>query len=318
MFFVTGQGVFAAATTPLKSSAVLVQYRNGTDLDEFEREDAGAYPEGDSRWSTAWTDGRTFKTKPGLFILKGKQLYSVIPKWATAHKGSKAYLSLKPIDGGKPIRIWEAESDDYRGAPYDKQGWGYVQISVVSVCGDMLGLSIWTGNGIRSNDDRNFGMWKIANKLSYDGEVKGFEVSKDDLKKANEKLMHLDGDEQATSDDTVSDTSRIIVAPHKTGWAAEFAEFSDPTSPFFLYIRVPVKSKRLDAFSVTPDYAKKQFGLPPSAYDVLNVSPDKTSVVFAKSHMLYWKTGTAKAHMLGQVGDIRGFQWLPAGTEVLH
>ncbi len=286
-------------------------------LGDFDQEDAGSYPWVDTKWRTLWTDGKSKKLTKGLVFALKEHLYTMIPVWANSNDSKPhAKITLTPIGGGKTLTILDHKVEDMNaGDPYNANLPTSESIEILSVCGDWFGANIHISDGMRKHDDVAFTTYRVVgSKAILAPELK---LPEKIIDAANKQLSRLPAEDRENGEGTVSE-SRFVIVPHGTGIAAEFGTYANPNSPSFLYACVPITIlKPFSSYISTPNFVKTKFGLDASKFDLLTVSPDKSAVAYIKRRLLYWKKGHEASVSLGQVGEVRGFQWLPSDWQTL-
>jgi hypothetical protein len=224
---------------------------------------------------------------------------------------------LTPILGGKSLTIWRDEVEDITASDPDRGGGPTTEsIEILSVCGDWFSASIHRGNGIALHEGETWQTFRVVGSRAI--AAHGLKIPADLVAKAEEKLNALPADTRAEQNAVTLAESCFAIAPHASGICAEFVDSRFPVIPALLYARVPVDHLQpFDSFISTAGLVKTRFGLDSSKYDLLTVSPDKSVVAYVKRGILYWQKGHEAGVSLGQLGEVRGFQWLVADADTL-
>jgi len=294
-----------------------------------------------AKWATIWSDGANYRRfEAPVFSLGGKPYTLKVTnttKRETCSQGKYPFtlsvdqLVAEPLGGGTAKTLigqtsLQAAKDlmkehlsscegmkPYPYSPDTTESYERARIRVVSIYGDNLGLETVT-------ESLAYGKPKAL----VSNEWATYQFKDEDLVKVGRKALPDGAVTEATSAflklapaerDAYSpaDMSRYAFAPAGGGVAVEFGvpATQDAAMGTVRTVRVVKPNGLKDDYSKTRqafvDTHPKLIAWDKAS--VYTVAPDQSSVVYAQDGKLYWQPVTGKAKLLGQVKDVRGWQW---------
>ena len=294
-----------------------------------------------AKWSTTWSDGTNTRKFDGVIASMGGKLWAlqvVTAKDRGACKQGKypfAYevdqLVAQPSGGGESKVLFgdtalasaKAVMKDHLdacdgikplpGAPDTTESYERTKLNILSVYNNALGMEQVTEsfaygkpNPMALDDWASYRLDKdCADKVS-----KKF-LPPDATAKANEKFAALAAAERDPF--SPADMSHWVLVPSGGGMSVEFGvpSTTNPPKSIVRVVRVDGDSGAKDDYStmraafVTAHPSLVEW----SKVGFYTISPDQSVVVFTNGPDLYWQPVSGKPKVIGQVKNVRGWQW---------
>jgi hypothetical protein len=294
-----------------------------------------------AKWATIWSDGNNSRRfEAPLFSLDGKPYTLKVTnttKREACSQGKYPFtmsvdqLVAEPLAGGAAktlfgqIALQSAKDlmkehlsscEGMKPLPYSPdstESYERARIRLVSIYGDNLGLETVT---------ESFAYGRPKALVSNDWAT--YQFKDDDLVKVGKKVLPDGALTEATSafvkltpadrdGYSPADLSHYAFVPAGGGVAVEFGVPATQEAAMGSVRTVRV----VKPGGLKEDYSKTRQAFVAAhpkliAWDkatVYTVAPDQSSVVYAQDGKLYWQPVAGKPKLLGQVKDVRGWQW---------
>lgn len=294
-----------------------------------------------AKWATFWSDGTNVRRFEAPVVTLGGKPYTLkltnTAKRETCSQGKYPFslsvdqLVAEPLGGGasKPLfgqiplqtakdlmKEHLSSCEGMKPLPYSPdstESYERARIRLVSIYADNLGLETVTESfaygrpkPLVSNDWgtyqlRDDELIKIGKKALPDGAVT--EATTDFV-----KLAPADRDGYSPAD-----LAHYALVPAGGGVAVEFGvpATQEAAMGTVRTVRVVKSGGLKDEYSKTRQafVAAHPKLIAWDKVSVYTVAPDQSSVVYAQDGKLYWQPASGKPKLLGQVKDVRGWQW---------